>query len=408
MNVSQAERRVGILTHLTSCKGIGGRIEKADDFFVEEVSSFVSSPPGKYLIIEVEKKNWDTYELIHELSRKLHISRKRFSFAGLKDKRAHTKQKMSIYGIDWEDLAGISLPGVKIKLLGRSMEPLKLGELEGNLFRLNIRTPLPHEEARRRMERITEEVKGHGGFPNFFGIQRFGSRRPVTHEVGEKIVKGKYKEAAMTYIAKPFDDESEDMKKARRYIWETQDFKDGIKILPLRNERAMMEFLLKNPEDWRGSFSVLPKNLRNLFVHAYQSYIFNLLLSERIKGGLPVGEALPGDIVLFKNGKYQFVYPETAERINRFVKKGEAWVTLPLIGYESILAKGKQGDVERKILAELMVKPSDFRAFGSKGTRRKIAVKTDVSFDVRDGKVSLSFFLERGGYATVVAREYMK
>ena len=42
----------------------------------------------------------------------------------------------------------------------------------------------------------------------------------------------------------------------------------------------------------------LPKNLLTMFVYAYQSYLFNKILSERIKKNLPLNKAVVGDIIL--------------------------------------------------------------------------------------------------------------
>ena len=84
----------------------------------------------------------------------------------------------------------------------------------------------------------------------------------------------------MLYIAEPFPYEPEETKQARQFVKETRNFKEGLIIYALRlgHERAMMNHLIANPDDFAGAFLVLPKNLYRIFVHGYQSYIYNTIL----------------------------------------------------------------------------------------------------------------------------------
>jgi len=78
----------------------------------------------------------------------------------------------------------------------------------------------------------------------------------VTHVVGEAMVKGNLKDAALIYIARPFPDETEEIRQARKYVQDTGDFKAGSKMYPLRLqfERAMMSHLIAHPDDHAGAF----------------------------------------------------------------------------------------------------------------------------------------------------------
>lgn len=417
------EREVGIEVYVTKHKGLGGKIRQIpEDFQVTELSSFQNDESGKYLIVEVTKRGWDTYRLISELSNQLRISRKRISCAGLKDKEAITTQKMSIYGVSEDDIGKIRLKDVELKVLGRSRTPLVLGSLMMNEFRIVIRDiDHPKSEAEEIVQEITSEIKELGGVANFFGLQRFGSRRPVTHLVGRKILDGDFEGAVMTYLCRTFDGEDERAREARDYVARTRNFREGLRIFPrhLRYEKAMMNYLVQK-EDWIGCLSVLPRNLTKLFVHAYQSYLFNRILSRRIIEGLPINLAVVGDWVLFRNGRMQKVSEHNLDLVNRAISEGKAWVTAPLVGYETELAGGVQGEIEGKVLDEEKISPEDFRVdqaphLSSKGSRRKILLQVSPSSTVGDDelnpgrrKCTLHFSLERGGYATVVVREYSK
>ncbi|MDW7732974.1 MAG: tRNA pseudouridine(13) synthase TruD [Methanolobus sp.] len=431
MDISPVEKQTGIDLYCTSAPGLGGQLrQEVDDFIVKEISNREEEDSGKQLILELTKSNWDMHHLVRDMSRKLGISQKRISFAGTKDKRAKTTQKISIYDIDEKDIENFYLKDVELKVLGRSKRSLELGDLFGNEFMITIRN-IEHgpEELNSLLTAITEEIRTYGGVPNFFGIQRFGAIRPVTHLVGEHILKGDFETAAMIYIAKSFPDEPDDVKGVRDMIWETRDFAQGLKTYPLRlrYERAMMHYLVENPGDFKGSLSVLASNISKMFVHAYQSYMFNRIVCQRIEKGLPLNAAIPGDIVCFKNKeglpdvtKTQQVTEENVDGMNNLVRRKRAFVTAPLIGYDTEMASGETGMIESEVFAETGLPVESFKVLempemASRGLRREILIHCEPSFKVHEdelnpgkSKVILDFTLPKGCYATTVLREYMK
>lgn len=431
MDIPPVEKQIGIELYCTSVPGLGGQLrQEVDDFIVKEISNREEEESGKQLILELTKSNWDMHHLVRDMSRKLGISQKRISFAGTKDKRAKTTQKISIYDIDEKDIENFYLKDVELKVLGRSKRSLELGDLFGNEFVITVRN-IEHgpEELRSVLTTITEEIKAYGGVPNFFGIQRFGAIRPVTHLVGEQILKGDFEKAAMIYIAKSFPDEPDDVKEVRDAVWETMDFAQGLKTYPLRlrYERAMMHYLVENPGDFKGSLSVLASNISKMFVHAYQSYMFNRIVCQRIEKGLPLDSAIPGDIVCFKNKeglpdvtRTQQVTEENVDGMNNLIRRKRAFVTAPLIGYDTEMASGEPGIIENEVFAENDFSVENFKVtempeMASKGLRREILIHSEPSFQVDEdelnpgkSKAVLDFTLPKGCYATTVLREYMK
>ncbi len=206
-----------------------------EDFVVREITNREEGKEGKYLILEITKRDWDTHHLTRTLAKVLQISQKRIGVAGTKDKRALTTQKISIFDIDASEIENVHLKDIELKVLGRSRKSIELGDLWGNDFIITIRDIASSpEETKKLLDKTTNEILAQSGVPNFFGIQRFGSIRPVTHLVGKAIVEGDLEKAALLYIAEPFPDEPDDTKKARQFVKETRDFKEGLKTYPLR------------------------------------------------------------------------------------------------------------------------------------------------------------------------------
>jgi tRNA pseudouridine13 synthase len=417
----EQERALGMDYFITDGPGCGGLLRSCpEDFRVEEVYQEQRYEGGRYLVLEIEKTNWDTHHLIREMARHLRVSQKRFGWAGTKDKRAVTSQRISIMNLDESELKRVHLPDLKLRVLGRTNRSVGLGDLLGNRFRIWIRE-ISCPDPAASLSMITEEIRDHGGVPNYFGVQRFGDARPVTHRVGEALVKGGIEEAVFIYLAMPFPGELERTREARRALWENKDIPAALKSYPdyLTFEIAILNYLVGHPGDYAGSFGVLSQNLRRLFVHAYQSYLFNMILSRRMEAGLPLKRPVVGDVVSFaRDGqpdpeKLQAVTEENLDAVNRLAERGRAFVTLPLIGYETALAEGDEGEIERRVLRQEGLSPEDFRVeanadLGSPGTRRAAMLRVVPEISVEGSSAGLDFFLPAGSYATVLLREYMK
>lgn len=431
MEVPEIEKKIGINLYSTNTEGLGGQLrQEVEDFIVKEITNREEGKEGKYLILELVKRDWDTHHFTRTLAKILQISQKRVSVAGTKDKRALTTQKISIFDLEASEIEKVHLKDIELKVLGRSRKSIELGDLWGNDFIITVRDIASSpDETKKLLEKTTDDILAQGGVPNFFGIQRFGAVRPVTHLVGKAIVEGDFEKAALLYIAEPFPDEPDETKKARQFVKETRDFKEGLKTYPLRlgHERAMMNHLIVNPDDFAGAFLVLPKNLYKMFVHGYQSYIYNMILCRRLEKGFPLNQALEGDIVCFKNdaglpdsSKTEKVTAETVTAMNRLIKKKRAFITSPLPGYSTEFASGIPGEIEQEVLHELDVPLEGFNIeeipeMSSKGTRREVLLQVEPKFEVAEdelnpgkSKAVLEFMLPKGSYATTVLREYMK
>ncbi|WP_435126885.1 tRNA pseudouridine(13) synthase TruD [Halobaculum sp. D14] len=424
------EQATGVDFYVSDADGIGGRLRAApEDFRVRERERMEPEPvdadPGSYphLLLRVTLRGWDTNDFAGRLSDALGASRERVSWAGTKDKHAVTTQLFTVRGADPDDLPDVS--GADVDVLGRVGRALSFGDLAGNEFEIRVRDadgdPAPVTAA------LREFGDGDVAVPNVFGHQRFGSRRPITHEVGLAAVRGDWRGAVLAYCGSPHDAEPEASQRARRVVEaeaasDDPDWAAALDAMPsrLRYERSMLH-RLDEGAGWREALEAVPSNLQRLFVNAAQSYIFNRILSERLRRGLPFTEPVAGDVCCFAERDVAFPKPDmdriqhaTDDRVDvlaRHCGRGRAFVTAPLVGTDTELADGEPGDIEREVLDDLGVSPGDFAlpdAFESSGTRRAVLVTTDLTVGDRDGDPVFSFALPSGSYATALLREYLK
>ncbi len=410
--------------HLSEKPGIGGKIkEKPEDFVVIEVLPKSIFKGGKCLIYRLKKRNWDTMAAVKEIAKRAGIPYREIGFAGTKDRRAVTFQYISICSRNKdlkEAIDSLEIQDIELKFVGYGRR-LRLGALLGNRFRIAIRDPkLKKEAALERVKEILSELKEKGGFPNYFGYQRFGERRVINHEVGKLLLQGRFEDAAIKFLG----DYSGDMEgdEARKSFQETGDVERALEEFPrfLRYERAML-YRYRETRSWKKAFAVLPSPIMRIFIHSYQSYLFNKVLSRRIEENLPLNEALVGDIVCqvkrgipLRDRTYR-VTESNIEFVNEKIRQGEAMVTGPLFGYLMRKAGGVMGRIEDEVLEEEGISLEQFRMKSLKlmaepGGRRELLIKPkEFKYGpLKSGGIGFMFFLPKGVYATSLLREIMK
>ena len=112
--------------------------QKPEDFCVEEIMSLDLSK-GDYTYFILEKKNFNTKDALKIIAKALRINDKRFNVAGIKDKIAVTKQYVSVFKVNPERISKLKFKNIKIKVLGKGSERLRLGQLDGNRFKIIVR-----------------------------------------------------------------------------------------------------------------------------------------------------------------------------------------------------------------------------------------------------------------------------
>jgi tRNA pseudouridine13 synthase len=447
--VPRIDKLLGIDVYATETPGIGGVIRQSvDDFAVEEVlvdgsrariekageSQVLGASPSRrrYLLCVLVKRNWDTFIVIKNIAKQLGISQNQISIAGIKDAKAVTAQHVTIEHGSMEDVSRINVKDIEVRPVGYFRDKLSPYYLLGNNFNVRIKA-INHPEStiEKRITGTIRELEAIGGIPNFFGHQRFGTTRPITHLVGKAIVKGDFEEAVMLFLAQPSVYEHPSSRQARRELHSKQDFKQALQNFPkqLRYERLMLSHLVEKPDDFIGAFKRLPIKLQALFVQAYQSYLFNRFLSERIRNGFALNTAEVGDYMvnversglpMIKTGK--MADAATLAETNESIKTGKMRIALPLVGIKQRFSQGVMGQIEKQILEAEGIKTENFKIdaipmISGRGELRAIVspIKnfrvhniSRIADNLKEHQAELEFMLLRGSYATVLLREIMK
>ena len=409
-------------TYVTSQKGIDGTIRNQyEDFYVEEIPEILPSGEGPNIYIWIEKLGRTTLDVVLDISRDLHISRKRMGFAGMKDKKALTRQWICIANMDSDEqmnqVKNLDIYKTDFLKIIRGRKKLRMGQLKGNKFKILIRDIDDIEKSAEIANEVLSQLEVTG-VPNYFGWQRFGKPRTNTHLVGEALIENDLKKAVDTYIGNPSDEEHEENQKARQ-AYDDGNLEESLNLMGkgMRYEKMMIRELIRDSKkgeltdkSYKNALHALPKPLQRMFVHAYQSFLFNEAVSRRV--GMGIDKYIPGDIII--DTEEHIVYDKTPEEYQELMDEFKANPTSPLYGTKVPYAEGEVGEMEEDVLNNYNLKKEDFEVpkmprLGSHGLRRS------MRFQVWDGKatptdegVLCEFSINKGSYATAVLREIMK
>jgi len=412
-------------TYITPQKGIGGQIRvKYEDFYVEEIPLSMPSGQGPNTWFLIEKIGRDTLDVVLDIAKILHISRKRMGFAGMKDKRAVTRQWLCVSNFEVEKIEKLQdkLYNVKILKIMQNEKKLRIGQLIGNKFRLLIRDSNSQIVDVETTKEVLAQLIARG-VPNYYGWQRFGKNRPNTHVVGKMLLENDLKRVIDAYIGNPYPQEPAHIKEVRK-MYDNGNIEESLDAMPkgMRYEKMMLKTLLKemkkqnvenidslDEKSYKKAIESLPKPLKRMFVHAYQSFLFNKAVSERSKLG--IDKYVEGDIIIDNE---EHLVHEFGDNIDKRIKDFEVHPTAPLFGSKVPLAGGKLGKIEKKILDDEGVTLKEFEVpkmprLGSHGLRRAIRFKIwDTSVKTNEEGILVEFSIPKGCYATAVLREIMK
>ncbi|KAJ1912755.1 multisubstrate pseudouridine synthase 7 [Mycoemilia scoparia] len=433
---------------------------------------------GDFLHFTVYKENKDTMEVLNKLAKVLRMKTGAFGFAGTKDKRGVTTQRCSVFKLEATKLQSAvqKLGNLRMESATRlgdyryEKERIKLGDLLGNRFTIVLR----YVSESTSQEDIEKSLKGlqNDGFINYYGMQRFGTSTVASHEIGIQVLKANW-QAVVDLILDPREGEKEDILAAGKKWVETKDPIETLKLFPKYGalaEKAVINFFIEDKKitNCCSAFGRIPRTMRLMYAHAYQSLIWNWAATERVRR-YGVSGVVPGDLVAidsskqpnFSNGeendgeevenddeadtlgtgKHKFeVEVVTPETVSKYTIMD---VVLPLPGWSIKLPENDIGKVYAEKMALDGISMNTFKNHSTKeyrltGSYRKLLAKPEdlewewmrfndgtlplVQTDyaklknlplpesVPDGKhlaLRLSFNLESSTYATMLLREIL-
>lgn len=281
------------------------------------VVNYGLGPYKPYLHFTVYKENRETMEVASTITKFLRIPNRSVKYAGTKDRRGVTCQKFCIHKGKVARVTSLNkgLRGAVLGGFSYEDKNLDLGDLQGNEFLIAIRDVKAYEEGQDVLavvENSFQSLKDRG-YINYYGLQRFGTFSVSTHVLGIHLLKDDWKGAVNLILAEQ-DRVLPDSVEARRVWAELKDAEKASKLMPRRcsAEHSVLSLLAKEKKSDEGDYGKnayfraimqIPRNLRLIYVHAYQSYVWNLVASKRIElFGLEVQE---GDLVMVEEGSVE-------------------------------------------------------------------------------------------------------
>ena len=388
--IPKIDSEIGISVYTTKFSGIGGKIRiQPEDFEVSELISkratnSITSELG-YAVYKLKKKKIDTNHALSGIFRKTGV---RLKSLGLKDASAITEQFTGSphQGKPIEDF---STEKYSLTKIGFTKKPLSKKDMIGNNFKIQI------SDCSDGLSSFVE----HNHILNFYGYQRFGSKRPVTHLIGKAILQRDFDKAVNLILSFTSTYDSVENTEIREKLSDKVNYKKYYDKVPSQMdiERIVLKEMIDHGDSIRA-IRAIPLSLRRFYIQAYQSFIFNQSLSAAFLDGENLFESQSGDVCY-----------DAKSIIGKFKDGVEQYLSLPFVGY-SYYKKTRFHYQISKILNQEEITPKDFfikemQEVSSEGGFRQAAIHcTDYFSD----KNKVEFSLSRGSFATILLREIMK
>jgi len=377
-----------------------------EDFIVEEIPNFkISQNKDRYQVFLMEKRELDTFDAIKIISKELKIPLPKIGFAGLKDKHGITRQYISIpveQHIENKDMRNI-----KLEFVGYHNKRIETGDLKGNKFTITVRniqkgdTPGIYSRA---------ETIQNIGVPNYFDSQRFGS---VIHNefIAKYLIQKNYEKAVKIFLTKYTKKERKKTKDEKREILANWKNLESLNIKNKFFSDIISEYV--KTKSWLVAYKKIPSNLREMFVNAYQSYMWNECVKESLKKIVGKERLYDidyniGSLVFYKKiidaelkkipATFQTI-SSSIEFLSDFEKEIiKSVLSKEKIGLMDLDIKEETGNFFKTRERDVILKPDEFKI-----SEIEIDEVNDRE-NKNNYKIILSFILPKGSYATIITK----
>lgn len=398
---------------------LGGTLkERPEDFLVDEIPLYQPAGEGEHIYLLVEKRELTTAHVVQTLARHFGVKRRDIGVAGMKDKQAITRQVISIHtpGKTFEDFP--MLEDGKITVLWADMHTNKLrtGHLRGNRFSIKVRGV---DMTGVRIAKDVLDQLERSGVPNYAGPQRFGNRQD-NHILGRLMLTRRF-DALIDWLLGP-DEVMSELNPDARALYHEGDHQRALEAYPFacRTERCAL-VALRSGATMQEVFIAIDKNLRRIWMSAFQSAIFNRFLAQRLEDGT-FDRLVEGDVAykhangaLFTVDQAVREDSDTPRRLHDF----EISPSGPIWGAQMMQATGDPGELEQGLLRQTgvdedaLARARELTGSDMPGERRALRVplidpEVEGGMDEHGQYVRCAFELPKGAFATVVMREIIK
>jgi tRNA pseudouridine13 synthase len=248
------------------------------------------------------------------------------------------------------------------------------------------------------------------GVPNYFDDQRFGSLGEAGEFIARPWCRGQWERAIWLIVADGNEHDSAEEREQKRLLrthW--GDWSAWLDAAPHARWRNVVAHLARRPGDFRGAIAAVRQDLRSLYLAAYQSDLWNGMLSALVEQQIPAEKRISPTI-----GRRQVAFWQELPAI-----MPAEWntKTLPLPS-----ARLHESDSAIRALIDQVLQPEGLElrqlrvkyprdSFFSKGDRPVLVRPVDFSAheaadELYPGRtqLTLQFSLPRGAYATVMVK----
>ena len=269
--IPEIDSELGLSVYSTNFPGTKGKIKQRNEDFVvreiisEKASNTITEDNGLAVYI-LRKNGIDTTHALHDVEKRFGLVLRAL---GLKDSNAITEQYVQAKTVSrsLEHIEGINY---SLRRIGFTKKPISKQDMLGNKFKIKI-SDLIND---------VSHFNEHDKILNFFGYQRFGSKRPITHLVGKAIIQKNYQKAIDFLLNYSSKYDTAENNHYRKLISERKSDSEIIDQLPksMDIEISVLRGLSKS-NDQKIAIREIPLQMRRFYIQAYQSYIFNRTLS---------------------------------------------------------------------------------------------------------------------------------